>query len=57
MTYTWKIVYIVRSELRKGGSLYAVALVEAATNPEASFAFRQQYAGQFHTIEKIEKIG
>lgn len=57
MTYTWKIVYVLPGEQWKGGSIHGVALVEAATKPEASFTFKQQYAGQFHTIEKIEKIG
>ena len=32
------------------------AFIEASTQSEASFAFKQQYAGQFHTIEKIEKV-
>lgn len=31
--------------------------VQAATKPEASWTFKQQYAGQFFTIESIEKFG
>lgn len=57
MTCTWKVVYFLPSEKWSGGSIRGVAFVEAATRPEASFAFKQQYAGQFSTIEKIEKMG
>ncbi len=57
MTYTWKIVYFLPGNQWSGGNIRGVAFVEAATQPEASFAFKQQYAGQFSTIEKIEKFG
>ena len=56
MTHTWKVVYFLPSEKWTGGSIRGVAFVEAYTQPEASFAFKQQYAGEFSTIEKIEKI-
>ena len=56
MTYTWKVVYFLPSSQWKGGSIRGVAFVQAATQTEASYAFRQQYAGQFSTIEKIEKL-
>ena len=54
MTYTWKIVYTPKV---MNGGIRGVAFVEAATRPEASFSFKQQYAGQFFTLERIEKFG
>ena len=57
MTYTWKVVYFLPSHQWSGGNIRGVAFVQAATQPEASWAFKQQYAGQFSTIEKIEKFG
>jgi hypothetical protein len=30
--------------------------VEAATRSEASFCFQQQYAGEYFTIYRIEKV-
>lgn len=54
MTYTWKVVY---SPKVLNGGMRGVAFVEAATQAEASRAFKQQYAGQYFVIEKIEKIG
>jgi hypothetical protein len=57
MTYTWKVVYFLPSHQWSGGNIRGVAFVEACTQHEASWAFKQQYAGQFSTIEKIEKFG
>ena len=57
MTNTWKVVYFLPSSQWKGGSIRGVAFVQAATQTEASYAFKQQYAGQFSTVEKIEKFG
>ena len=57
MTYTWKVVYNLPPHLWTGGSTRGVAFVEAATQSEASYSFKQQYAGQFFTIDKIEKFG
>lgn len=57
MTYTWKVVYFLPGNQWSGGNIRGVAFVEACTQPEASWAFKQQYAGQFSTIEKIEKFG
>ena len=57
MMYTWKVVYFLPSDKWIGGNSRGVAFVEAPTQPEASWAFKQQYAGQFSTIEKIEKLG
>ena len=53
---TWKIVYFLPGDKWTGGNIRGVAFVEAATRSEASFAFQQQFAGQFSTIEKIEKF-
>lgn len=57
MTYTWKVTYYLPPEKWTGANILGVAFVEAATRSEASFCFQQQYAGQFSTIDKIEKIG
>ena len=57
MTYTWKVVYFLPGNQWSGGNIRGVTFVEAATRSEASFAFQRQYAGQFSTIEKIEKFG
>ena len=57
MTHTWKVVYYLPSNQWSGGNIRGVAFVEAHTQAEASYAFKQQYAGQFSTIEKIEKLG
>ena len=56
MTYTWKVVYYLPADRWSGGNSRGVAFVEAATQPEASWAFHQQYAGEFSTIERIEKF-
>ena len=57
MTHTWKVVYFLPGNQWSGGNIRGVAFVQAATQPEASYAFKQQYAGQFSTIEKVEKLG
>ncbi len=56
MTHTWKVVYYLPANQWSGGVNRGVAFVEAATQSEASFAFKQLYAGQFSTIERIEKF-
>ena len=53
-TETWKVVYIPKT-LNAG--MKGVAFIEAQTKAEASYFFKQQYAGQYHTIDTIEKIG
>lgn len=53
MTHTWKVVYV--PQVMNGG-MRGVAFVEAATKAEASWTFKQLYAGQFFTIERIEKF-
>lgn len=57
MTHTWKVIYNLPPHRCSGGRIRRVAFVEACTQAEASWAFKQQYAGQFHTIDKIEKCG
>jgi hypothetical protein len=53
-TETWKVVYFPR-ELDAGRK--GVALIEAASRSEASCFFQQQYAGQYHTIDTITRVG
>lgn len=54
MTYTWKVVYYPKV---MNGGMMGVAFVQAATQAEASYFFKMQYAGQFSTIDRIEKFG
>ena len=56
MTFTWKVVYFPPSHQWSGSNIRGVAFVEAHTQAEASWAFKQQYSGQFSTIERIEKF-
>lgn len=50
---TWKIVYLPRNN---NGGMRGVALVEADCKQMAMYTFSQQYAGQYFTIEKCEKL-
>ena len=50
---TWKIVYVPK-ELNGGVSV--VALVEAGDRGHAIQVFREQYSGQYHTVESVEKL-
>ena len=50
---TWKTVYTPKV-LDEG--MQCVAFVKAETQAEASYFFKQQYAGEFHTIERIERL-
>ena len=50
---TWKIVYVPRV---LNGGMRGVALVEADSHQAAMFAFRQEYAGQYHTVESCKKL-
>ena len=52
-TETWKVVYYPKVF---NGGMRGVAFVEAETQAEASYFFKQQYAGEFHTIESIERL-
>ena len=51
---TWKIVY--HPIVAQYGGARCVAFVEAGDHPHAMATFRQQYAGQFFTIESCEKV-
>lgn len=53
---TYKIVYSLPPERRSGFSTKGVALVEAGDKSHASSVFKEQYAGQYFTIESIEKL-
>ena len=50
---TWKVVYYPKV-LNAG--MMGVAFIEAQTMSEASYYFKQQYAGQYSTIARIEKF-
>ena len=50
---TWKIVYVPKV---MNGGIRGVALVEADTQQWAIHTFMQQYAGQYFTIERCEKV-
>ena len=50
---TWKVVYYPK---HMSGAVRGVAFVEAGDRAHASFTFKQQYAGQYHTISSIEKV-
>ena len=56
MGYTWKVIYYLPPHQWSGSNIRGVAFVQAHTRSEASFAFQKQYAGQFSTIERIEKF-
>jgi hypothetical protein len=53
---TWKVVYQLPPSMRSGFNQKGVALVEAGDRAHASSVFKEQYAGQFFTIERIEKV-
>lgn len=50
---TWKIVYIPKV---MNGGVRGVAFVEAGDHGHAMQTFREQYAGQYKTVEKCEKL-
>ncbi len=52
-TETWKVVYF---PIDKTGGQMGVALVEACSEHHAMINFRQQYAGQYTTVKKCEKL-
>ena len=52
-TETWKITYFPK---HLDAGRMGVALIEAQTRAEATYAFRQQYAGEYHTINTCEKL-
>ena len=50
---TWKIVYVPTV---MNGGIRGVALVEAGDRAHAMQCFREQYAGQYATVESITKL-
>jgi hypothetical protein len=50
---TWKIVYVPNE---MNGGIRGVALVEADSEMMAMHTFREQYSGQFFTIETCKKL-
>lgn len=52
-TETWKIVYYPAVA---NGGMVGVALVEADTHQQAMYNFRQQYAGQYSTVQSCQKL-
>jgi hypothetical protein len=50
---TWKVVYNMKNST---GGVMGVALVEADCHQQAICAFRQQYAGQYTTIQSCKKL-
>jgi hypothetical protein len=53
---TWKVVYYLPPAQCNGFSNKGVAFVEAGDHHHASQVFREQYAGQFYTIDTIERL-
>ena len=50
---TWKVVYYPKNYK---GTL-GVAFVEAGDRAHAMSVFQQQYAGEFHTVRDVERLG
>ena len=50
---TWKIVYYPKDSSK---TTMGVAFVEADCPQSAMQAFREQYEGQYRTIQKFEKL-
>ncbi len=50
---TWKIVYVPKV---MNGGIRGIAFVEADCKQWAIHTFMQQYAGQYSTIERCEKL-
>ena len=50
---TWKITYIPKV---MNGGVRGVAFVEAGDRAHAMQTFREQYSGQYHTVETVEKL-
>lgn len=53
---TYKIVYYLPPSQWSGGNTKGVAFVEAGDKAHASQVFREQYSGQYSTIDSIEKL-
>jgi hypothetical protein len=52
-TETWKIIY---NPKEKKPGVMGVAFVEATDRQQALYTFSQEYAGQYHTVERCEKL-
>jgi hypothetical protein len=50
---TWKIVYFPKV---MNGGMRGVAFVEAGDRGHAMQTFREQYSGQYSTIDSCEKL-
>lgn len=50
---TWKIVYVPKV---MNGGVRGVALVEAGDRGHAMQTFREQYSGEYTTVESCEKL-
>lgn len=50
---TWKVVYY---PMNRGAGQMGVALVEADCHQMAMQVFREQYAGQYFTIDSCKKL-
>ena len=50
---TWKVVYLPKNH---EGGIRGVAFVEADCEHQAMYAFKQQYAGQYITIETCKEL-
>lgn len=50
---TWKIVYVPKV---MNGGIRGVALIEAGDRGHAMQTFREQYAGQYSTVESCQKL-
>lgn len=51
---TWKIVYILKKDIMDGTR--GVAFVEAGDRGHAMQTFREQYSGQYTTVDSCEKL-
>ena len=52
-TETWKIVYVPKV---MNGGIRGVAIVEAGDRHHAMQTFREQYSGEYTTVETCEKL-
>lgn len=50
---TWKVVYM---PINSTGGARGVAFVEAGDRAHAMQVFREQYRGQFFTVESIKRL-
>ncbi len=50
---TWKVVYM---PINSTGGIRGVAFVEAGDRAHAMQVFREQYQGQFFTVESIKRL-